>query len=85
MSSTLLTIIVAAGLVAFFVASFSIGLIFKGRVPKAGMGDSLRRRGIECAVQQERKALGYAEKPCTTNEPDCAACDKTSCKTDCRE
>lgn len=76
MSATLIVILIAVGLVAFFVLALSLTLIFKGHNIKSEISanENMRERGIKCVIQESREQEGQ----------DSAACD-ISCGGECTD
>lgn len=79
MSHTLLVILIAIAVVAFFALAMSLTLIFKGHhiESEISTNPNMQRLGIKCAVQETREDIAQAscdDSPtaCTGN---CAACD----------
>ena len=75
MSSTLLVILIAVVLVAFFVVGMSLTLIFKGHNIKSEISDNehMKERGIKCAVQETLELDGKK------SEEDCLGCSAGNC------
>ena len=57
MSTTLLVILVAIGVVGFFMLGMSLTLIFKGHNidSEISTNKEMQKRGIKCAIQQQRE------------------------------
>ncbi|MBR2976168.1 MAG: hypothetical protein IKC57_04950 [Alistipes sp.] len=79
MSHTLLVILIAIAVVAFFALALSLTLIFKGHhiESEISTNPNMQRLGIKCAVQETREDIAQAScddapTACTGN---CAACD----------
>ncbi len=79
MSHTLLVILIAIVVVAFFALALSLTLIFKGHhiESEISTNPNMQRLGIKCAVQETREDIAQAScddapTACTGN---CAACD----------
>lgn len=79
MSHTLLVILIAIAVVAFFALAMSLTLIFKGHhiESEISTNPNMQRLGIKCAVQETREDIAQAScddapTACTGN---CAACD----------
>lgn len=77
MSTTLLTILIAVGAVAFFAAALSLTLIFKGHNIKSEISENenMQRLGIKCAMQQMREEEGL----CAAPGPECHSGDCSGC------
>ena len=81
MSHTLLVILIAIAVVAFFALAMSLTLIFKGHhiESEISTNPNMQARGIKCAMQQEREAQLEAMglDGCDTNSDcngECSAC-----------
>lgn len=77
MSKTLLVILIAIGMVAFFVLAMSLTLIFKGHhiESEISTNKNMQKLGIKCAVQETREDIAAEscdDNPCSGN---CAGCD----------
>ncbi len=57
MSTTLLVIIVAVAVVAFFVLAMSLTIIFKGHYidSEISTNKNMQKLGIKCAIQEQRE------------------------------
>lgn len=77
MSATLLVILIAVGMVAFFVLAMSLTLIFKGHNIKSEISENedMRARGIKCVIQETRELDGQASGDCGLScGGDCSDC-----------
>lgn len=82
MSNLLTVIVIAVGLVGFFVLAVSLTLIFKGHNIKSEIdsNENLRARGITCTVRQAReddKRLTGCSVSC--GDEACGDCRSGSC------
>lgn len=73
MPTILTVILIAVGLVAFFVVGMSLTLIFKGHNIRSEISDNehMRARGIKCAIQETRELDGTCDTVCGG---DCSSC-----------
>lgn len=79
MSTILTVVLIAIGVVGFFVLSMSLTLIFKGHHidSEISTNKNMQAMGIKCAVQETREAIAAENcednpNPCSGN---CAGCD----------
>lgn len=78
MSTTWLVILIAVGVVAFFVVAMSLTLIFKGHNIKSEISENenMRSRGIKCVIQETRELDGAEREDCSLScGGDCGSCD----------
>lgn len=77
MSNMLIVILIAVGLVAFFVVGMSLTLIFKGHNIQSEISENenMRARGIKCVIQETRELDGLDSPSCDVScGGDCGSC-----------
>ena len=78
MSPLLITILIAIGVVGFFVLAMSLTYLIKGHhiQSEISTNPSMQKMGIKCAVQESREDMGLTD--CDTGSicsGNCAGCD----------
>ena len=77
MSPLLITILIAIGVVGFFVLAMSLTYLIKGHhiQSEISTNPNMQKMGIKCAVQETREDMAAEscdDNPCSGN---CAGCD----------
>lgn len=78
MSTTLIVILIAIVLVAFFVLAMSLTLLIKGHNIKSEISENenMRQRGIKCVIQETRELDGESTDSCgDCGTGNCNTCD----------
>lgn len=78
MSPLLITILIAIGVVGFFVLAMSLTYLIKGHhiQSEISTNPNMQKMGIKCAVQESREDMGLTD--CETGSicsGNCAGCD----------
>ena len=78
MSPLLITILIAIGVVGFFVLAMSLTYLIKGHhiQSEISTNPNMQKMGIKCAVQESREDMGLTD--CETGNicsGNCAGCD----------
>ena len=78
MSPLLITILIAIGVVGFFVLAMSLTYLIKGHhiQSEISTNPNMQKMGIKCAVQESREDMGLTD--CDTGSicsGNCAGCD----------
>lgn len=78
MSPLLITILIAIGVVGFFVLAMSLTYLIKGHhiQSEISTNPNMQKMGIKCAVQESREDMGLTD--CNTGNicsGNCAGCD----------
>lgn len=78
MSPLLITILIAIGVVGFFVLAMSLTYLIKGHhiQSEISTNPNMQKMGIKCAVQESREDMGLTD--CDTGNicsGNCAGCD----------
>lgn len=78
MSPLLITILIAIGVVSFFVLAMSLTYLIKGHhiQSEISTNPNMQKMGIKCAVQESREDMGLTD--CDTGNicsGNCAGCD----------